>query len=138
MEAIPRNHQVDAFGRSHFEFGNAVRNFSAGVGLNVVGPHAGCAEDCLGADHEFFAGFFNANSAHPFENPTGFSNLVEIVLMLLIPFALTRTYGILVGDRRQGRAVLAAMVVLSVVCTGALVAFELAGAGSATTGCGRA
>ena len=83
-------------------------------------------------------GFFNANSAHPFENPTGFSNLVEIVLMLLIPFALTRTYGILVGDRRQGRAVLAAMVTLYVVCTGALVAFELAGAGSATKAAGAA
>jgi K+-transporting ATPase ATPase A chain len=83
-------------------------------------------------------GFFNANSAHPFENPTGFSNLVEIVLMLLIPFALTRTYGLLVGDRRQGRAVLAAMVVLYVVCTGALVAFELAGAGTATKAAGAA
>lgn len=83
-------------------------------------------------------GFFNANSAHPFENPTGFSNLVEIVLMLLIPFALTRTYGLLVGDRRQGRAVLAAMVVLYVVCTGALVAFELACAGTATKAAGAA
>ena len=83
-------------------------------------------------------GFFNANSAHPFENPTGFSNLFEIVLMLLIPFALTRTYGILVGDRRQGRAVLAAMVVLYAVFTGALVAFELAGGGSATKAAGAA
>ncbi len=83
-------------------------------------------------------GFFNANSAHPFENPTGFSNLFEIVLMLLIPFALTRTYGLLVGDRRQGRAVLAAMVTLYVLCTSALVAAELGGGGSATRAAGAA
>jgi K+-transporting ATPase ATPase A chain len=79
-------------------------------------------------------GFFNANSAHPFENPTGFSNLFEIVLMLLIPFAFPRVYGLMLGDRRQGRAVLAAMVVLYVICTGALVAFELAGSSTAAGG----
>jgi len=54
-------------------------------------------------------GFFNANSAHPFENPTAISNLVEVFLMLAIPFSLPRTYGTLVGDRRQGSAVLAVM-----------------------------
>ncbi len=51
-------------------------------------------------------GYFNANSAHPFENPNAFTNLFEIFLILLIPFALTRTYGIMVGDRRQGWALL--------------------------------
>ena len=54
-------------------------------------------------------GFFNANSAHPFENPTAISNLVEVFLLLAIPFSLPRTYGTLVGDRRQGGAVLAVM-----------------------------
>ena len=57
-------------------------------------------------------GYFNANSAHPFENPNAFSNLVEIFLMLLIPFSLPRTYGRLVGDKRQGRAVLGFMAFL--------------------------
>lgn len=57
-------------------------------------------------------GFFNANSAHPFENPNAWTNLLEIVLVLLIPFALTRTYGLMVGDRRQGRLVAAVMAVL--------------------------
>ncbi len=47
-------------------------------------------------------GYFNANSAHPFENPNAFTNLLEIFLLLVIPFALPRTYGIMVGDRRQG------------------------------------
>ncbi|HWC20944.1 MAG TPA: potassium-transporting ATPase subunit KdpA [Flexivirga sp.] len=57
-------------------------------------------------------GYFNANSAHPFENPNGFSNLVEIFLILVIPFSLPRTYGQLVGDKRQGYAVLGFMAFL--------------------------
>lgn len=54
-------------------------------------------------------GYFNANSAHPFENPTPFLNLFEIFLLLVIPFALTRTFGIMVGSVRQGYAILATM-----------------------------
>ena len=57
-------------------------------------------------------GFFNANSAHPFENPNALTNLFEIFLLLVIPFALPRAYGIMVGDRRQGHAILAFMTVL--------------------------
>ncbi|WP_375405481.1 potassium-transporting ATPase subunit KdpA [uncultured Amnibacterium sp.] len=83
-------------------------------------------------------GFFNANSAHPFENPTGFSNLFANVLMLLIPFALTRTYGLMVGDRRQGGAVLATMVLLFAIVLTAMSAAELGGAGSATNAAGGA
>ncbi|MBV6696372.1 potassium-transporting ATPase subunit KdpA [Kitasatospora aureofaciens] len=54
-------------------------------------------------------GFYNANSAHPFENPTGFSNLIEIFLLLVIAFALPRTFGRMVGDNRQGYAIVAVM-----------------------------
>ncbi len=57
-------------------------------------------------------GFYNANSAHPFENPNPVSNLLEVFLLLLVPVCLTRTFGILVGDKRQGYAVLAAMAVM--------------------------
>jgi K+-transporting ATPase ATPase A chain len=57
-------------------------------------------------------GFFNANSAHPFENPTALSNLLEITSILLIPFALTATFGRMVGDARQGWALMIAMLVL--------------------------
>ena len=57
-------------------------------------------------------GFFNANSAHPFENPTALSNFLEITAIFLIPFALTYTFGVLVGDRRQGFALMAAMLIL--------------------------
>lgn len=59
-------------------------------------------------------GFFNANSAHPFENPTPLSNFVELVAILLIPAALTHTFGRMVHDERQGRALLAAMLVVFV------------------------
>jgi K+-transporting ATPase ATPase A chain len=57
-------------------------------------------------------GFFNANSAHPFENPTALSNFMEIAAILLIPLALTYTFGVMVGDRRQGYALMAAMLIL--------------------------
>ncbi len=57
-------------------------------------------------------GFFNANSAHPFENPNPVSNLIEIASLLLIPVALTRTAGTMLGSRRQGTALLATMAVL--------------------------
>ena len=57
-------------------------------------------------------GFLNANSAHPYENPTALSNLLEMLAILLIPFALTYTFGKMVGDTRQGWAVMIAMLVL--------------------------
>jgi K+-transporting ATPase ATPase A chain len=76
-------------------------------------------------------GFFNANSSHPFENPTGFTNLLQLVLMLAIPFSLPRTFGVMVGDRRQGYAILAAMATIFLVSLTALTLFELNGAGSA-------
>ncbi|MGY1496477.1 potassium-transporting ATPase subunit KdpA [Streptomyces sp. QTS52] len=57
-------------------------------------------------------GYFNANSAHPFENPTPFTNLLQIFLMLVIPFALTRTFGVMVGSVRQGYAILATMATI--------------------------
>jgi K+-transporting ATPase ATPase A chain len=63
-------------------------------------------------------GFFNANSAHPFENPTPLSNFLEVLAILLIPAALCYTFGRMVGDVRQGWAVLAAMLVLFVPLLG--------------------
>src|SRR5206468_8574149 len=57
-------------------------------------------------------GFFNANSAHPFENPTPFSNMFQMFLIFLIPGALTCTFGKMVRDTKQGWALFAAMSVL--------------------------
>ena len=60
-------------------------------------------------------GFFNANSAHPFEGPTAWVSLFQIFLLLLIPFALPRTFGRIVGDKRQGYAILGVMAGLATV-----------------------
>src|ERR1039458_10897084 len=57
-------------------------------------------------------GFFNANSAHPFENPTPFANLLQMFLIFVIPGALTYTFGKMVRDTRQGWAIFAAMAIL--------------------------
>ncbi|WP_158864595.1 potassium-transporting ATPase subunit KdpA [Leifsonia sp. AG29] len=72
-------------------------------------------------------GFFNVNSAHPFENPTAWTNLVEILLILLIPFSLPRTFGTMVGDKRQGYAILATMGLLFTASLVAMTLFEAAG-----------
>ncbi|MEJ8642055.1 potassium-transporting ATPase subunit KdpA [Streptomyces sp. MS1.HAVA.3] len=76
-------------------------------------------------------GYFNANSAHPFENPTPFSNLFEIFLILLIPFALTRTFGRMVGNLRQGYAILATMGIIWVAFTALMMWTEFAHHGPA-------
>ncbi|MEU5582242.1 potassium-transporting ATPase subunit KdpA [Streptomyces huasconensis] len=81
-------------------------------------------------------GYFNANSAHPFENPGPFSNLFEVFLILVIPFALTRTFGKMVGSVRQGYAILATMATIWLGFTALMMwtefhhggpAFDLAG-----------
>ncbi|HEF5870299.1 TPA: potassium-transporting ATPase subunit KdpA [Burkholderia cenocepacia] len=72
-------------------------------------------------------GFFNANSAHPYENPTPFANFIEIFAILIIPAALCLVFGRMIGDRRQGIAVLAAMTVAFAVATGVEVSAEQAG-----------
>ena len=72
-------------------------------------------------------GPFNANSAHPFENPNGFTNQFEIFLELLIPFALVITFGKMVGNIKQGLAIGGAMVAIFVVATGIAIGAEQAG-----------
>jgi K+-transporting ATPase ATPase A chain len=69
-------------------------------------------------------GPFNANSAHPFENPNGFTNLFEIWLLLVIPFSLPWTFGKMAKDLRQGLAVLGAMFILWAGASVAVMAFE--------------
>ncbi|GHH92120.1 potassium-transporting ATPase subunit KdpA [Streptomyces capillispiralis] len=96
-----------------------VQNFS---GIHEVGQFTGGARQWNGgavASQEAIkvlgtngGGYFNANSAHPYENPTPFTNLFEIFLILVIPFSLTRTFGVMVGSVRQGHAVLATMVTI--------------------------
>jgi potassium-transporting ATPase potassium-binding subunit len=76
-------------------------------------------------------GFFNANSAHPFENPNPFTNWFEIFTLLLIPFATPRTFGKMVKDNRQGYALLAVMVIIWLAAVGGISFFEAQHAGMA-------
>ena len=69
-------------------------------------------------------GFFNANSAHPYENPTPLSNFVQMLAILIIPAALCTSFGVLVGDCRQGWVILAAMTLLFIVMTLTVMYFE--------------
>jgi potassium-transporting ATPase potassium-binding subunit len=73
-------------------------------------------------------GFFNVNSAHPFENPTPLANFLELLSILLIPAALCYTFGVMVKDTRQGWTVLAAMTLIFVVMLGVCVVAEQRGA----------
>ncbi|MFG2358832.1 potassium-transporting ATPase subunit KdpA [Streptomyces sp. NPDC048521] len=96
-----------------------IQNFS---GIHGVGQFTGGSQQWNGgavASQEAIkelgtngGGYFNANSAHPFENPSPFTNLLEIFLILVIPFSLTRTFGVMVGSVRQGYAILATMVTI--------------------------
>lgn len=72
-------------------------------------------------------GFFNANSAHPYENPTPLANFIEMLAIFLIPAALCVTFGRLVGDERQGWAVLAAMTLMFVAMAWSAMTFEQQG-----------
>lgn len=83
-------------------------------------------------------GFYNANSAHPFENPSSWINLFEIFLLLVIPFALPRTFGRMVGNTRQGLAVVSVMAVLWLGAALTATWAEMSGGGTATAAAGAA
>jgi K+-transporting ATPase ATPase A chain len=90
--------------------------------LIAVGPAASqIAIKMLGTNG---GGFFNVNSSHPLENPTPISNFLEMLAILLIPAALCYTYGKLIGDTRQGWAILIAMTILLIVFIGLTYATE--------------
>jgi K+-transporting ATPase ATPase A chain len=83
-------------------------------------------------------GFYNANSAHPFENPTTWTNWIEIFLLLMISFSLPRTFGRMVGDKRQGYAIVAVMATLAIISVVAINAAQLAHHGTVPTAAGAA
>ncbi|NYE36230.1 K+-transporting ATPase ATPase A chain [Nocardioides cavernae] len=83
-------------------------------------------------------GFFNANSAHPFENPSGWTNLLQVFLILVTPVALTRTLGTMLGNRRQGVAFLGVMGVLWSLALAAATWSEVTGQGAAAQAAGAA
>ncbi|MFE3451289.1 potassium-transporting ATPase subunit KdpA [Nonomuraea sp. NPDC059194] len=115
---------------------------AGGLVQNFTGPHeittlAGGTQNLTGgpvASQEVIkelgtngGGFYNTNSAHPFENATAWTNWFEIFLILLIPICLTRTFGRMVGQLRQGYAILAVMATIAVVSVVLTNVFELQG-----------
>ncbi|MFE2277535.1 potassium-transporting ATPase subunit KdpA [Streptomyces sp. NPDC059454] len=123
----------------------AIQNFS---GIHEVGQFMGGSQQWNGgavASQEVIkelgtngGGYFNANSAHPFENPNAFTNLFEIFLILLIPFSLTRTFGRMVGSVKQGYAILGTMATVWVGFVLLMWATEFAGHGPAFEAAGGA
>ncbi|MDT0470213.1 potassium-transporting ATPase subunit KdpA, partial [Streptomyces gibsoniae] len=123
----------------------AIQNFS---GIHAVGQFMGGSQQWNGgavASQEAIkelgtngGGYFNANSAHPFENPTPFTNLFEIFLLLVIPFALTRTFGVMVGSVKQGYAILATMATIWLGFTALMMWSEFAHHGPALQAAGGA
>ncbi|MCX4809535.1 potassium-transporting ATPase subunit KdpA [Streptomyces sp. NBC_01239] len=123
----------------------AIQNFS---GIHEVGQFMGGHQQWNGgavASQEAIkelgtngGGYFNANSAHPFENPTPFTNLFEIFLLVVIPFALTRTFGVMVGSIKQGYAILATMATIWVGFIALMMWTEFAHHGAALQAAGGA
>ncbi|QXG75283.1 potassium-transporting ATPase subunit KdpA [Modestobacter sp. L9-4] len=100
--------------------GGLVQNLSAGTDATTLsgasqfipgGPVA--SQEAIKQLGTNGGGFYNANSAHPFEGPSAWTSLFEVFLMLVIPFSLPRTFGRMVGDKRQGLAIVAVMATLA-------------------------
>ncbi|QDL73793.1 potassium-transporting ATPase subunit KdpA [Streptomyces malaysiensis subsp. malaysiensis] len=123
----------------------ALQNFS---GIHEVGQFMGGSQQWNGgavASQEAIkelgtngGGYFNANSSHPFENPTPFTNLFEIFLILVIPLAMTRAFGVMVGSVKQGYAILATMVTIWVGFVALMMWTEFAHHGPALQAAGGA
>ncbi|GAA4628829.1 potassium-transporting ATPase subunit KdpA [Actinoallomurus vinaceus] len=123
--------------------GGAVQNFHdphtiqtlAGAKQSITGGPVASQE----AIKEFGTnggGFYNANSAHPFENPTVWTNWLEIFLLLVISFSLPRTFGRMVGSNKQGYAIVSVMATLAIISVTLLSAFQLAHHGTVPTAIG--
>jgi K+-transporting ATPase ATPase A chain len=125
--------------------GGAVQNLSAGTELSTL---AGGSQTITGgpvASQEAIkdlgtngGGFYNVNSGHPFENPTSWTNWLAIFLLLCIPFSLPRVFGRMVGQNRQGYAILAAMAVIAITSVALTIGFETAHGGTVPQAVGAA
>jgi potassium-transporting ATPase potassium-binding subunit len=120
----------------NFNLTTAVHTLSGGMQSIVGGPVA--SQEVIKELGNNGGGFFNANSAHPFENPNGFSDWFEIFLLLVIPFALCRTFGKMVKDNRQGYLLVAVMATLWIIAVGGITFFEWQHAGTALQQAGAA
>ncbi|MDP9795994.1 K+-transporting ATPase ATPase A chain [Catenuloplanes nepalensis] len=125
--------------------GGVVQNLGAGTDVTTL---AGATQTITGgpaASQEAIkllgtngGGFYNANSAHPFANPATWTNWVQLFLILLIPFCMPRVFGRMVGQNRQGYAIVAVMALLALVSITLTTVFEMSGGGTVPTAVGAA
>jgi K+-transporting ATPase ATPase A chain len=126
--------------------GGAIQNFHlhdqvvhtlAGIQQTITGGPVASQEAIkeLGTNG---GGFYNANSAHPFENPTAWTNWIETFLLLVISFSLPRTFGRMVDSKKQGFAIAAVMGSIALVSVGAMTLFQLEHHGTVPTAAGAA
>ena len=120
----------------NFNLTHVITTLSGGQQTMVGGPVA--SQEVIKELGNNGGGFFNANSAHPFENPNGFSDWFEIFLLLVIPFSLPRAFGKMVGDNRQGYLLVGVMVFLWLCAVGGISFFEWQHAGTALQAAGGA
>jgi potassium-transporting ATPase potassium-binding subunit len=129
---------ISVIGALVLVLGGVVQNLSAGTSAHTLSGATQVIPGGPVASQEIIkelgtngGGFYNANAAHPFEGPTAWVSLLQVFLLLVIPFALPRTFGRMVGDKRQGYAILAVMAALATVSVGLLSWFEVRGGGAA-------
>lgn len=123
---------ISLLGAVVFVAAGMVQNLSAGTDVTTL---AGATQHITGgpvASQEIIkelgtngGGFYNANSSHPFENPSAWTNWLQVFLLLVIPFALPRVFGRVVGDRRQGYAIVAIMTTLALISVLAINALQV-------------
>ncbi|MEU7750805.1 potassium-transporting ATPase subunit KdpA [Micromonospora sp. NPDC049171] len=125
--------------------GGVVQNLSGGTDVSTLtggtqtitgGPVA--SQEVIKELGTNGGGFYNVNSAHPFENPTTWTNWLQIFLIFLIPFSLPRVFGRMVGQNRQGYAIAAVMGILAFLSVAITNIFELAGHGTVPQAVGAA
>ncbi len=136
---------IAVLGAVVFVAAGMVQNLSAGTDVTTLtggtqhipgGPVAG--QEVIKELGTNGGGFYNANAAHPFENPTAWTNWLQLFLILVIPFSLPRVFGRMVGQHRQGYAVVAVMALLAIAGIALTNALELAGAGTVPQAAGAA
>jgi potassium-transporting ATPase potassium-binding subunit len=109
----------------NFHPAQTVQTLEAGTQTLPMGPVA--SQEAIKELGTNGGGFFGANSAHPYENPTPLTSFLEVLAILIIPVGLTFTFGHMAGDKRQGYAVLAAMMLMFIVALAGLYAAETVG-----------
>ncbi|MEZ0051505.1 K+-transporting ATPase ATPase A chain [Mycobacterium sp. MAA66] len=121
----------------NFHLHDQIANTLAGTQQTITGGPVASQEaiKMLGTNG---GGFYNANSAHPFENPTAWTNWVQVFLLLVISFSLPRTFGRMVDSRKQGYAIVAVMATLASISVGFMMLFQIQHHGTVPSAIGSA